>query len=423
MSKILITGNGFDLFHHLPTKYHHFIAIMETIEKFQFKDEVAFSDLFGRFYKDRFSHDFNSIIENYNVEQIKFDNSKIERIDELLKINPWYKYFKNVTEIDTWIDFEIEIEVILNKLNDFSGNVSKLNLKENYIEISSDEYTDLEMLGVIKIISNRIVKLQDRYFNKRRFSIEMKLILEDLSKSFEDFIVIFNRYLVDVVGIFYAEIKQKSSIPFHLIDEIYTFNYTPTLENIYKVDKSKVVYLHGEINEDSHKQNLVLGVSDILDELKQFKPYGFTKYYQKIKKNSNKKFVDFPKVNTSYDEEAFFYIIGHSLDKSDKEYILDLFKFLEEDKLNKSRICVFYYDNNDKAGKIKNLLSIIDEKIISRMNRENRLCFVELNDGNLEKEFKEILYKHQIVYWYKDADFVIFWGIRNHIKRVITMSN
>lgn len=398
MSKILITGNGFDLFHHLPTKYHHFIAIMETIEKFQFKDEVAFSDLFGRFYKDRFSHDFNSIIENYNVEQIKFDNSKIERIDELLKINPWYKYFKNVTEIDTWIDFEIEIEVILNKLNDFSGNVSKLNLKENYIEISSDEYTDLEMLGVIKIISNRIVKLQDRYFNKRRFSIEMKLILEDLSKSFEDFIVIFNRYLVDVVGIFYAEIKQKSSIPFHLIDEIYTFNYTPTLENIYKVDKSKVVYLHGEINEDSHKQNLVLGVSDILDELKQFKPYGFTKYYQKIKKNSNKKFVDFPKVNTSYDEEAFFYIIGHSLDKSDKEYILDLFKFLEEDKLNKSRICVFYYDNNDKAGKIKNLLSIIDEKIISRMNRENRLCFVELNDGNLEKEFKEILYKHQIVY-------------------------
>ncbi|SHL46946.1 Bacteriophage abortive infection AbiH [Flavobacterium flevense] len=398
MSKILITGNGFDLFHYLPTKYHHFIAIMETIEKFQFKDEVAFSDLFGRFYKDRFPHDFNSIIENYNVEQIKFDNSKIERIDELLKINPWYKYFKNVTEIDTWIDFEIEIEVILNKLNYFSGNVSKLNLKENYIEISSDEYTDLEMLGVIKIISNRIVKLQDRYFNKRRFSIEMKLILEDLSKSFEDFIVIFNRYLVDVVGNFYLEIIHKSSISFHLIDEIYTFNYTPTLENIYKVDKSKVVYLHGEINEDSQEQNLVLGVSDILDELKQFKPYGFTKYYQKIKKNSNKKFVDFPKVNTLYDEETFFYIVGHSLDKSDKEYILELFRFLEQDKLNKSKICVFYYDNNDKAGKIKNLLSIIDEKIISRMNRENRLCFVELNDGNLEKEFKQILYKHQIVY-------------------------
>nr|WP_288836574.1 AbiH family protein [uncultured Flavobacterium sp.] len=398
MSKILITGNGFDLFHHLPTKYHHFIAIMETIEKFQFKQEVSFDDLFGRFFKDRFLSDFNSISEVYNVERIKFDNSKIELIDELVKKNLWYKYFKNVTEIDTWIDFEIEIEVILNKLNDFSRNINKLNLKENYIEISSDEYTDLEMLGVIKIISNRILKLQDRYFNKSRFLIEMKLILEDLSKSFEDFIVIFNRYLVDVVGVFYLEIIDKSAIPFHLMDEIYTFNYTPTLENIYKVDKSKVVYLHGEINEDSHKQNLVLGVSDVLDELKQFKPYDFTKYYQKIKKNSNKKFVDFPKANTLYDEEAFFYVIGHSLDKSDKEYILDLFKFLEQDKLNKSRICVFYYDNNDKAGKIKNLLSIIDEKIISRMNRENRLCFVELNDGNLEKEFKEILYKHQIVY-------------------------
>jgi hypothetical protein len=81
MSKILITGNGFDLFHHLPTKYHHFISIMETIEKFQPSKEATFEDLFGRIFKDKYLDDYNSIVENYNVEKIQFDKSKIRQID------------------------------------------------------------------------------------------------------------------------------------------------------------------------------------------------------------------------------------------------------------------------------------------------------------------------------------------------------
>ena len=49
MSKILITGNGFDLFHHLPTKYGHFMAIMMTIEEISFSsDIITFEELFGR---------------------------------------------------------------------------------------------------------------------------------------------------------------------------------------------------------------------------------------------------------------------------------------------------------------------------------------------------------------------------------------
>jgi hypothetical protein len=398
MSKILITGNGFDLFHHLPTKYHHFISIMETIEKFQPSKEGTFEDLFGRIFKDKYLNDYKSIVDNYNVEKIQFDNSKIKQIDELIKTNLWYKHFKNVCEIDTWIDFEMEIENVLNKLNYFTNNVIEKKLKVNYIEMSSDEYTDLELLGVIKIISNRIIKLQDRYFNNRRFSIEMKLILEDLAKSFEDFIIIFNRYLVDIVSVFYGQIKQKPLIPFQLLDEIYTFNYTPTLENIYKVDKSKVVYLHGEINEDSKLQNLILGVSDVSKEIKASKMYDFTKYYQKVRKNSNKTFIEIPSKNQGYNEETFFYVIGHSLDKSDKEYVLDLFKFLENDILNKSKVCIFYYDDKDRESKIRNLLSVEDEKIISKMHRQDRLCFVELNEENIKNEFEKQAYKHQIVF-------------------------
>lgn len=394
MSKILITGNGFDLFHHLPTKYDHFISIMMTIEDNVYSADVTFEKLFERVFKSKHRFEYNLIEENYNTANIIFSHEKLIQIKELLKTNLWYKHFKNVCEIDTWIDFEMEMENVLNKLNNFSNNVIEKNLKVNYIEMSSDEYTDLELLGVIKIISNRIIKLQDRYFNNRRFSIEMKLILEDLAKSFEEFIIIFNRYLVDIVSVFYSQIKQKPLIPYQLLDEIYTFNYTPTLENIYKLDKSKVVYLHGEINEDSKLQNLILGVSDVSKEIKASKMYDFTKYYQKVRKNSNKKFIEIPSKNQGYNEETFFYVIGHSLDKSDKEYVLDLFKFLENDILNKSKVCIFYYDDKDRESKIRNLLSVEDEKIISKMHRQDRLCFVELNEENIKNEFEKQTYKH-----------------------------
>ena len=51
MAKILITGNGFDLFHHLPTKYQHFMSVMKTVENNQFNDKVSFEELFGLEFK------------------------------------------------------------------------------------------------------------------------------------------------------------------------------------------------------------------------------------------------------------------------------------------------------------------------------------------------------------------------------------
>jgi hypothetical protein len=393
MSKILITGNGFDLFHHLPTKYHHFISIMETIEKFQPDTIITFEDLFGRIFKDKYPVDFDSIIDNYNVEKIKFDNSKIKQIDELLKTNLWYKHFKNVCEIDTWIDFEIEIENILNQLSVFDKLKDKNEIKRNKFVDEFIGFTDFELFDVISVFNpvGGGFKLNVKYINQRNGSIDIKKILEDLAKSFEDFIVIFNRYLVDIVSVFYAEIKQKSVIPFHLMNEIYTFNYTPTLENVYKIDKSKVVYLHGQMNDDCDKQNIVLGISDMPKDVKTSKMFDFTKYYQKVNKNSNKKFIEVPKTIKSSSGETIFYIIGHSLDESDKEYIIDLFKFLEFDYDKYSKICVFYFNEKDKENKWKNLFSIIDKNFIVQMNNTGRLYFSILTYETLSNEFKREL--------------------------------
>jgi hypothetical protein len=266
--------------------------------------------------------------------------------------------------------------------------------KVNYYRDVPVNYFDFNLLGIIeqKTVEKEVFSIPDKYVDKRKLGIKSERILRDLSSSFEDFIVIFNRYLVDVVSVFYAEIKQKPLIPFQLMDEIYTFNYTPTLETFYNVEKLKVVYLHGKINEVNNIQNLILGVAEIPDEIQSKKAFEFTKYYQKIIKGSNCNFIEVPTKSTDISEENIFYIFGHSLDKSDNEYIEQIFKYLEKDYLKKSNIVVFYYNQKDYKNKLKNLFSFIGKEIINKFNASKRLKFVELNEENIINEFSKKLY-------------------------------
>ena len=173
------------------------------------------------------------------------------------------------------------------------------------------------------------------------------------------------------------------------IKEIYTFNYTPTIEKIYKIDKSKVTYLHGKVNPNDDEQNLILGVDDISDTLKNIKLYNFTKYFQKIKKRANLKFINVPARATNMLDRTTFYIIGHSLDDSDKVYIKDLFNYLEMDLKRNTKICVFYYNDRDFENKLSNIHSIIDKNVLAERNKEGRLNFLELTPENINRELNE----------------------------------
>lgn len=389
MAKILIIGNGFDLFHHLPTKYQHFMSVMKTIEDNKFNKEVSFDELFARKFKEDTKDDYQAIVDNYKVENIIFSNVKLDRIKEMLRDNLWYKYFSTILEIETWIDFEVEVENVLKQLSILLKSETTQSKKVNYFRDISINYSDFNLFGIIehKLDDKEVFSITEKYLDKRKREIKSKYILSDLSNSFEEFISIFNRYLVDILGVFYENKTHNDIIPFHLISEIYTFNYTPTLEKFYGIDKAKLVYLHGEIHEDSEIQNLVFGVSEIPIDVKLAKAYDFAKYYQRIKKNSNKKFIKIPLEKTNRLNETVFYIIGHSLDESDKDYILDVFKFLDFDIKAKSKICIFYHNAHDREHKLKNLFNIIDKNIVIEMNKAGRLYFVQLNIKNINEQF------------------------------------
>lgn len=396
MSKILITGNGFDLFHHLPTKYAHFISIMITIEEVEYDTDVSFEKLFGRVFKSRHQSDYHSIIKNYNTTNIIFSHEKLIQIKELLKTNLWYKHFKNVCEIDTWIDFENEIENVLIQLSSlikYSEENKTIYTTFNKRELNI--YIDFSEFGLCKNNDSQVSYFDEDNINTRTGKFDAKGALDKMIVSFDEFINCFDFYLSHIVFQLYDVCKVKLILPLESIDTFYTFNYTPTLEKFHKIN-SNVIYLHNKINAKNSIQNIVLGVAEIPDEIKSNKYFEFTKYYQKIIKGCNYNFIELPTENTDISEENIFYIFGHSLDKSDNEYIEQIFLYLEKDYLKKSNIVVFYFDQKDRKNKLKNLFSFIKKELVIKFSDSGRLKFIELNDINIIKEFnKKVFNKYE----------------------------
>lgn len=393
MSKILITGNGFDLFHHLPTKYGHFMAIMETIEDCEIPGEVTFEDLFAVKFKKKFNDDYKLIKGNYKTSNIIFDKKAINDIRVNIKLNSWYKHFKSIIEIDTWIDFENEIENVLKQISIIikhtedktSGNNEFFKGRPLNLNIDFSVFNFCSAAGDDFFIDSS-------YINSRTNKFDGNKILIELENSLNQFINIFNSYLSNIVVEFYDNYIAEFRIPIKYIDFYYTFNYTPTIERIYNKNIF-ITYLHGETNKDNMLQNLVLGVDEIPKEIISHKAFGFSKYYQKIINKTNNFLFQIPDKNTEITEENIFYIFGHSLDRSDKEHIGRVFDFLEKDYTRQSNIVVFYFSSMDNKNKLKNLFSFIKKEIIVQLNAEGRLSFVEINESNLKRELSKELWR------------------------------
>ncbi|MFV5489835.1 AbiH family protein [Acinetobacter sp. ASP199] len=463
---ILIVGNGFDLSHYLPTKYDHFMDVMEAIEnkelgkplndlvtshfenvgdlivKFlQLKKainpqtyEMNFDELFSQ-CRDR---DFITKTKQiYVTDNIKLSFEKIIEIKFLLKNNPWYQYFKNhVKEVKTWIDFEQKIEEVILSTSQCCSDI--LNIHDNskiyyYFENSKDEELKISKKNLNILNFFEFVK-PERYETTRmrpiagygsdtsmsksysdRLNINPEycyggkiingfnplLFLDKLHSQLEEFIEIFNLYLKLIISNLQTTSKFLiQSEDWVSPDKIYSFNYTNTFQRLY--DNIPIDYLHGSYGEE---QNIVLGVSELEDEsLKKLKVYGFTKYHQKLFKDTDYLFLDEYKRKveenlyllkaheaTEYDTahskqknrerwvkkgllDLNIVIWGHSLDYSDKEYIIDLFSLNDEIDRN-IRVVVYYFDKSAKFSLLNNLLAILDKDKVEQWMKNGWLKF------------------------------------------------
>lgn len=451
---ILIVGNGFDLSHYLPTKYDHFMVAMDAIEKWdKSKGDMGFDDIFGRDYwfkDDKTGEEWQNKFFQYTKAMYKTDEIKIS-VEQVIKLkkkleeNVWYQYFSDhVREVKTWIDFEQKIESALALVFRF---IKKIDVKfekygkveptlklltktnsdkeDNTIYISELDMALLDKLKLCelnsnygKVISGGLGAMPDNrrgFISGNWFYVEEKIdygfsaekYISFLNSQLEEFIEIFNLYLNLIVD----KLKTKNSF---IIDsenwqkpeKIFSFNYTSTYQQIHVA--VAVEYLHGSHGE---KQNIVLGIDELKDEsLKKLKAFGFTKYHQKLFKDTDYLFLDIYKNKIKMDKQKVIdlkdqlkgeirsehrnylnqdidnkensklnlkiAIWGHSLDVSDKDYIVDLFS-LNDGMDRNVRVTVYYFDKNAKFSLLNNLLSILDKDKVEYWMKNKWLKFKE----------------------------------------------
>lgn len=338
---ILILGNGFDIAHGLPTRYT----------------------------------DFLKCCRDYEDGNISDDKSIAVEFSELIKDNRWLRFFldntPNLDEDKTWIDFEHEIyNVIMAICMDGRKADTKSDGNERMAEIK---------------------KLQENsHFGKFVLLSEDRFLSFDVSAWYlelRNFIRAFEIYCCSIIN-------ERSGIMRHYkLNEslfantnngdststtyVLSFNYTRTFSRFYDNGDSnikyKYIYPHGEacteISHESADMNmasngLVLGTHSF-DRSSKDKDIPadfniFQKHNQQHRYSTLADFQQLLKDLRDCQERIDIYVIGHSLDESDRAKLKHIFCQNKE-----ANITVFYYDEVSFDKYINNITAILGEEDVA----------------------------------------------------------
>ena len=119
MLNILIIGNGFDLYHKLPTRYNDFMFLATQWEMFYSSYESSSSDITSTteqisvLLTDR-GEMTQEALKEFGKHSSLMNETHIEYLKKNLQSNAWIQYFR-LLELGglRWVDFENEIKKAL----------------------------------------------------------------------------------------------------------------------------------------------------------------------------------------------------------------------------------------------------------------------------------------------------------------------
>ena len=356
--RVLMLGNGFDLYHGLLSHYDDFMSISEHLIR---KSPTIYYDKFDEITIYSELCNLAKINENIKKKLLIYEevykNAKINKDDytaflNKLKSNCWFKYFLDCKNRYGWVALENQTDEVLSKFR--YGKSSSLDVFVDAIKEKFDyRGADLKYL-------------KEYIFNGERFD-------EFIFSEYHQFIEALKLYLkifVDSILPDIANIYKSCNDHFRDNDYILTFNYTDTYAKLYS-STANIIHIHGKINNE-----IVLGVNsnecdNIANADCRFIQY--KKYYQRITKHTLedlKKMIRRVELNTSTEAKNLI-IMGHSLDISDEDIITVLFDFFD---------CIGIYYHNDAAldRYVKNLKLIFGAKELSKMTFSQKVVFQKL---------------------------------------------
>lgn len=399
MKNVFLIGNGFDLYHKLPTKYYDFMCVAEYLKNNNFKFPLAIGDIFSKCI------DNENITQCYHVHKevfdcITLDSKKACELSRLVQENIWFDYFLKTLNRDLgWIDFEKEIYMVINTLNDIiEDDESTVFIPErdpispfvlSNFRFFIDIYEDAE-ISPMDDFDIKKQYLREYPYNSEIYVADKKKIFEELYEKLFDFSKALNLYFDCFIEATYDVLHKDDYINHHRInllklsDVAISFNYTNTLEKFYF--NKKVYHIHGIIG-----NNIVLGVNPKesnetrTDDTALIK---FKKYYQREVYGTDIEYINWYRETIGAGEEFRVVVIGHSLDITDKDIISDMFS-------NAKEIYISYYDDKCKDDYISNIVKLFGEKGWDEFRKNKRMEFVLLS--TIEQLAEKI--KPEEIFW------------------------
>ena len=388
----LLLGNGFDLNHMFPT---HYLNFLNTVHFLVNTDRCKLSSIGHVFGDDELQGKDGFIKKCYIVHKdvyntISLDKEKLEQIVLTARDNLWFNYLvKSVPENINWIDFEKEIIRVIEAFTNFFENTNfqlvngEVTFNFGELQSGEDKYIIKSFPFFFDKIDNGLQRnadfakicdecLREKLSGSGTLHLCQEEIIETLYLSLRDFADLLKMYLDMFVDAVSQEYKSRGtrpqfdSLPF--ADRVYSFNYTNTYEALYR--PNILEHIHGNTNTD-----IVLGVNpDDNDEINSIDTSFllFKKYFQRTFYSTDNSFLRkiYADMKARTMSETTLYVIGHSLDATDKDIIKLIFESAD-------KIYIFYHSETSATSQIRNLVEMYGKHGLDRLRAEKSLCFVK----------------------------------------------
>ncbi len=313
-------------------------------------------------------------------------------------------YFKNKKEnnIKGWVDFENEIKEISETIKEiveiesngflsYEGNsiyITKKNMS-NIIGRSQDYLTTLyenfntyfSTKGISFFLENDATK--EKYiYNPKLF--DYKNIMEDFHLAVKCLEKIFNWYITRVINELMGscngtpdnEILKEAKYQIN-------FNYTNLVNYMYqnKEIQEKISFIHGRANYNATNTNLLFGYN--FNELMDKYQRPLSKVFKRIDYNTDYNVLEKLKQNQIPLQGVEIIFWGHSLDKTDEDIIVGIFRLLNKNYENK--ITIYYHNDISKFNMLNNLFEILEKEEIEKYTSKGRLNFMKSPEVNMIK--------------------------------------
>ena len=386
-----LLGNGFDLHHKFPTSYLNFLNTMKfLIEKY----DDSFDTVAHVFGNDELQNIDEFIKECYEQHSGVYKltvlpKDKIRDMIAHTKDNMWFNYLCNSVAKDIkWIDFEKEIIRVLEAFSsffdcnegfslinggvEFSLSALEIDIEDRYILSQFNFFFDKDSQSGSssmkrmkdKYVAEKIVGSNAYHFVKDDMASSLYVSLRELTDVLKDYLL----YFVDAPSNEYNNLGIEPhfrSLP--TPNRVYSFNYTNTIQILY--NNAMVDHIHGSTN-----TNIVLGVNpDENDNVESADTtfLQFKKYFQRVFFNTDIDFIRNMNFvgTTPRSNDTKLYVIGHSLDSTDKDVIKQIFDSVKT-------IIILYHSETSVKNQIKNLVEIYGKEGLDMLRKERSLVFL-----------------------------------------------